>query len=144
MKTCNVEGCEEKHLAKGYCRKHYLRLYKNDSLESSVMRGVATIERVLSRIEYSMTGCWVFLGCKTERGYGHVRDRGKMRMAHIISYEHFIGQIPEGKELDHVCRNRPCVNPAHLEPVTHQENVRRGLAGHDFASRVRDQFGRFT
>jgi len=49
-----------------------------------------------------------------------------MRSAHRLSYETEIGPIPEGLELDHLCRVRSCVNPLHLEPVTHQENVRRG------------------
>lgn len=51
-----------------------------------------------------------------------------MIYAHRLSYELFVGPIPDGYELDHLCRNRGCVNPAHLEAVTHRVNVLRGLA----------------
>ena len=51
---------------------------------------------------------------------------GPMRIAHRLTYQWAKGPIPAGMELDHLCRNRRCVNPAHLEPVTHRENVRRG------------------
>jgi len=55
-------------------------------------------------------------------------------MAHRFSYEYFIAPIPDGLEIDHLCRNRACVSPTHLEPVTRQENHRRGIgaAGRDF------------
>ncbi|MDP2917085.1 MAG: HNH endonuclease signature motif containing protein [Dehalococcoidia bacterium] len=57
--------------------------------------------------------------------------------AHKFAYETLVGPVPEGKELDHLCRNPPCVNPAHLEPVTHQENDIRGIAGTVSAQRLR-------
>lgn len=70
-------------------------------------------------------GCWLWHGTRCD-GYGHFRGHGKSRGAHRIAYELLIGPVPEGLELDHLCRNRGCVNPAHLEPVTHEENWRRG------------------
>lgn len=82
------------------------------------------------------TGCWRWKGTLTDRGYGTYKYRnpspGAPRQiavkAHRVIYERLIGPIPEGLELDHLCRNRPCVNPAHLEPVTHRENTRRAAA----------------
>lgn len=74
------------------------------------------------------TPCWVWKLAKTGKGYGCEWDlrRGRMVSAHILAYERAIGTVPEGLELDHLCRVRLCVNPDHLEPVTHAENIRRG------------------
>lgn len=74
------------------------------------------------------TGCWRWIRYIEPLGYGRIKiggRRGVVRYAHRISYEAFVGPVPEGMELDHICRNRRCVNPAHLEPVTHEENCRR-------------------
>lgn len=74
------------------------------------------------------SGCWLWTGATTEAGYGVFWAR-PLRYAHVFAYEMFIGPIPEGLELDHKCRVRNCCNPRHLEPVTHAENTRRGIAG---------------
>lgn len=74
-------------------------------------------------------GCWEWTASKTPLGYGKMQVSGKMQYAHRIVYELLVGPIPEGLELDHLCRNRGCVRPDHLEPVTHTENVRRGTVG---------------
>jgi len=71
------------------------------------------------------TGCWLWTGSHDKDGYGRAYFQKKMKMAHRVCYEFFIGPIPKDKELDHVCRVRCCVNPSHLEPVTHAENMRR-------------------
>jgi DNA-binding XRE family transcriptional regulator len=70
------------------------------------------------------TPCWVWLRNINEKGYGKI---GWKTRAHRAYYERFVGPIPEGMMLDHLCRIRACVNPDHLEPVTNGENVRRGL-----------------
>lgn len=74
------------------------------------------------------TGCWVWRGGRMPFGYGSVWLDGRTRLAHRVFYERLVGPIPDGLQLDHLCRNPPCVNPAHLEPVTHTENSRRGSA----------------
>lgn len=71
--------------------------------------------------------CWLWKGA-TSRGYGYVSVSGKKRPAHRVVYELLEGEIPGDLQLDHLCRVRNCVNPSHLEPVTCQENVRRGNA----------------
>lgn len=84
--------------------------------------------RFWSKIEFT-DKCWNWLGCKDTNGYGYLSYMYKNYMAHRITYQRLIGSIPKGLQLDHLCRNRHCVNPNHLEPVTTQENTRRGNSG---------------
>lgn len=86
------------------------------------------ITRFLNKIQHQ-NNCWIWTGAKENNGYGQFNLNQKTRIAHRLSYELFIGDIPNGKELDHLCKNRSCVNPDHLEPVTHKENIRRGSTG---------------
>lgn len=74
-------------------------------------------------------GCWLWTAARNQNGYGRFWDGVRLVQAHRWSYEYHVGAIPEGLQLDHLCRVRHCVNPEHLEPVTHAENGRRGLAG---------------
>lgn len=69
--------------------------------------------------------CWEFVAARTRDGYGHFRYQQKTRIAHRVSYEFLVGPIPEELTLDHLCRNRACVRPDHLEAVTFRENVER-------------------
>lgn len=97
-------------------------------------RWLPWIERFWSNVQIDFsTGCWVWTGGLRD-GYGRMRVEGSRSSwvsAHRYVYENYVGEVPEGKELDHLCRNRPCVKPGHLEVVTGEVNVwrARGLAG---------------
>lgn len=71
------------------------------------------------------SGCWEWTGWKNQYGYGRFSINGKSVSAHRHAYELRNGPIPDGLQLDHLCRNTLCVNPDHLEPVTSKENTRR-------------------
>ena len=75
------------------------------------------------------TGCWEWNGSLNNHGYAQSWDGRKPVLGHRLSYEEHCGPIPAGLTIDHLCRNSRCVNPDHLEPVTHRENMRRGRFG---------------
>lgn len=79
--------------------------------------------------------CWEWTAV-TSNGYGQMKVAGKNRYAHRLSYEWYVGEIPEGLTIDHLCRNRRCVNPGHLEPVTQRENIARGVGSAAIALRT--------
>jgi endogenous inhibitor of DNA gyrase (YacG/DUF329 family) len=104
-----------------------LRKRKFCSKECANLNLKATAKDQLSKYRI-VEDCWLWEGC-TRGGYGRLKIDGKMSEAHRASYEYHVGKIPEGLVLDHLCRNRSCINPAHLEPVTTAENIRRGEQG---------------
>jgi hypothetical protein len=72
--------------------------------------------------------CWVWTHPLRKDGYASFWLEGRQRYAHCVAYEFWVGPIPEGKQLDHLCRRRHCIHPSHLEPVTQHENLRRSGA----------------
>jgi hypothetical protein len=84
--------------------------------------------RIMRRVDTQENGCWIFTGCRTRTGYGQVTlsfTEGRA-LTHRVVYERMEGPVPEGMQLDHLCRMPACCNPEHLEPVTPAENIRRG------------------
>jgi hypothetical protein len=89
------------------------------------MRNNQGIHRLLQMVRGNAE-CWPFGGALSPNGYGNVTIDGVRIGAHRAMYELMVGPIPEGMQLDHLCRNRACINPGHLEPVTCQTNLLRG------------------
>ncbi len=83
-----------------------------------------TKERFLARVQ-KQGGCWIWLGNRNPKGYGTAYFAGRTGSAHRVAYILFVGKIPVGLQVDHLCRNRLCVRPDHLEPVTPRENNHR-------------------
>ena len=96
----------------------YLPALPDQDCGPAVARFTAKVKRT--------DGCWPWLGGITTSGYGRFWNGEREVAAHRFAYEIHNGLIPDGKELDHLCRNRACVNPSHLEPVDHRTNVLRG------------------
>lgn len=116
------------------CPKHYARYLKEKKLgvEPAVpledpISSLSVKDRLrLVLVGTNEEGCW--LGSGTQgTGYTRISFKNKQLLAHVVAYEEYVGPIPEGKELDHLCRHRECFNPDHLEAVSHHENVIRGI-----------------
>lgn len=129
--TCTIDGCDDPFLAKGMCNKHYHRSRNRDSLDDPQRMTIAErIERKVTHVEMGHgTPCWIYEGSLNSSGYtcmktGHGDDR-RTELVHRASYREYVGPIPAGLVIDHLCRVRTCCNPEHLEPVTQGENIRR-------------------
>jgi hypothetical protein len=137
---CDVSGCEDLAGYKRLCEKHREKKNRTGDPLTPDRRRIKRDpeERFLEKVDKSgpiplhrpdLGPCWTWTAAKTKLGYGKFHYDGRLGKAHGFAYEHFIGPIPDGcEDLDHLCRNPSCVNPAHLEPVTHRENVLRGAA----------------
>lgn len=84
------------------------------------------LDRLLTAAAGAPTECWEWLGSLNSAGYGRIRADGVEWLAHRFAYTHLVKTIPDGMVIDHLCRNRICVNPAHLEVVTSKINTLRG------------------
>ena len=88
---------------------------------------MSTGDRFWSKVDTGAPGgCWLWTDAPGHYGYGKFYVGGKHARAHRFAYEFLVGDVPAGLVLDHLCRNRMCVNPGHMEPVTNRENILRG------------------
>lgn len=132
--TCSTDACERPAKARGMCTSCYMRWYaaNPDAPKRSYKTGTKKVygtveERFWAYVDASdPLGCWRWTGAiDVQSGYGRMSVNGTVTYAHRISYELCVGDLDPGLTIDHLCRNRWCVQPLHLEQVTNRENIRR-------------------
>lgn len=124
--TCSIQGCLKPARKRGWCEAHYVRWWKyGDPHYLKPISDPSLEERFWSRVQIGES-CWEWSGARIKGGYACIRYHRKLLTVHRVSYELHKGPIPEGLTIDHLCRNRGCVNPDHLEAVTMKTNVKRG------------------
>lgn len=135
--TCNVGGCDRLVLSRFLCEAHYWRVVRGKTMEGPIRQyrpkdDRPEAERFWSRVSRgAVDACWLWTGSIDPGGYGRhylFGFRAGHVKAHRFAYELEVGPIPDGLTIDHLCRNRVCVNPSHMEPVTLAENIRRAWA----------------
>lgn len=128
IRSCTFDGCDRSHEAQGLCHGHRAQTKRGGELRPlrRQVRGTSE-ERFETYID--RTGeCWEWTGGVSDNGYGQMKHNGATVSAHRYAYERQNGPIPVDLQIDHLCRNRRCANPDHLEAVTQEENLRRSRA----------------
>lgn len=131
--ACSIQGCAAKARCQTLCDKHYTRLRQHGDPHIILVRRAWTIgERFEADIDRSgPTSCWIWRGPHDGNGYGRLYiAHGKFLSVHRYAYEQRFGAIPDGLDLDHICRVKDCANPDHLQAVSHAENCLRGIGVH--------------
>ncbi len=114
-KTCHRDGIARSRLRMQAIREHPLEL----ATEAERKRFWQKVQKTDS--------CWLWTGAPHIMGYGVCTLAGKPQLAHRVAYYNFVGPVDESLEIDHLCSNKACMNPAHLEQVSHQVNCMRGV-----------------
>ena len=145
-RKCSFPGCKKPYCAKGLCNSHWAQQQRHGKLEPIRTRE-SLEERFWRQVDKKKKDeCWLWKGSETgkfakttNKGYGQAYWGGKKWMAHRLSYIIHNGEnsLPDHLQLDHLCRNRMCVNPNHLDAVTQRENVKRMHAYHALQKEIK-------
>ena len=146
LAVCAVDGCEAAVHTRSWCRPHYRKWgrYGDPTYSHAQAAREGEGERFWMSVDKSGDECWTWTGALTTNGYGLFRvvDKPTNVRAHRYSYAIAKGPIPHGMHIDHMCRNRTCVNPSHLRLATKKQNAentvsrgRSGVRGVDFDER---------
>lgn len=129
--NCSIQGCTRRRVARGWCQTHYehWRTYG----DPRPRRKPTTEERLRSRIKtsdriFNGTPCLERMGSRLPSGYGYLSINDRKEYTHRLTWRIFRGEMPDGYHIDHLCENKACCNPEHLDPVPPAENARRATA----------------
>lgn len=123
--NCSFDGCDRSPTGSGLCAQHTRQLRKTGVLKpirETARRNQSVKERLASGSVDAPGGCRVWVKSLTHNGYGELSVSGRLQRAHRVAYQEYVGTIPEGAQVDHVCGNRACIEATHLRVVSHGEN----------------------
>lgn len=126
------EQCQRDHYANGYCGMHDSQMKRRGRITNLLPTagrehiGLPSIERFALRVQPGGDdgNCWVWTGNLDDEGYGHFSDQKKNQYAHRWAWEHLVGELKDGIQLDHICKNPPCARPSHLQTLTQGKHAK--------------------
>ena len=134
--VCSFEGCDLPQKGNNnYCGGHNAQFIRNQKMKP-LYNHMSLKERVESKIHIDKNGCMIWNGQTDTSGYPQMKFAGKNYLVHRAYYKVMVGDIESHDSLDHLCRNKLCVNPEHLEPVSISENVKRMLTAKYYETEI--------
>lgn len=121
-RVCIEPECGRMDWCRGYCSMHYQRHRTSGKIER-IDPEQSPLERFMDKVELDNNGCWLWTSTILRSGYGTMWYRGQTISAHRLSYQFYIGPVPERLHVLHLCDVKRCVNPEHLYAGTHQQNI---------------------
>lgn len=120
-KICSIQGCSGQHVARGFCRRHYVQQRRSGSLQCKPPE-TDDSQYLLKRIKVNHSGCWIWQQ-STREGYGRLVRHGRTWNAHVFSFSALVRSISDGEQINHKCHVRSCCNPDHLYAGSQSENM---------------------
>jgi len=126
MRECADGNCDRPARSRGLCEMHYTRVRRTErgTANPDHYSAVDPVQKIVDRCEIGL--CWLWQRKRNNRGYGVTGFGGRRWYVHRLMWTHLVGPIPAGFEIDHLCKQRACCNPDHLEPVPGKVNTLRG------------------